>query len=311
MKNILYFVVILVVVVLTGFAALWFRPSLIRSKEEVKAAIRLPESKFVAWRGGEIHYVDEGSGFPLIMIHGFSGSHRNFGKIAGMLKNNFRVIRLDLQGFGLSDFPTLKEGETSLDVYRDYVGFILQELQLDSFYLMGNSMGGMVSWTTAHDYPEKVKKLILCASAGYDLEKVAGKAVWFVKNPITSRLMSKGVPEFVSRQAALRCWYDDTQVKPETVRQTNMIWNRAGNPEAALVLGAATEFPDTAWIKEIKCPTMIVWGRQDEIVPFEHTARFHRDIAGSQLAEFDKCGHLPMIEKAEELKERILQFTKE
>jgi len=176
---------------------------------------------------------------------------------------------------------------------------------------MGNSMGGLVSWTTTHYHPQKVKKLILCASAGYDLEKIAGKAVWFVKNPITSRLMLKGVPVFVSKQAAVKCWYDDTQIKAETVLQTNMMWNRDGNPQAALLLGAATQFPDTAWIKEIKCPTLIVWGKQDEIVPFEHAARFHRDIAGSQLVTFDKCGHLPMIEKAEELKERILQFTKE
>jgi len=311
MKKVLNAVVILFVLLVVGFVALWFRPSLIRSKEEVKAAFRLPQSKFVTWRGGEIHYVEEGSGIPLVMIHGFSGSHRNFGKIAETLKSDFRVIRLDLPGFGLSDFPALKEGETSLHVYRDYINFIINELQLDSFYLMGNSMGGMVSWTTAHDHPVKVKKLILCASAGYDLEKVAGNAVWFVKNPITSRLLGKGVPEFVSKQAALKCWYDDTQVKSETVRQTNMIWNRDGNTAAALVLGAATEFPDTAWIKEIKCPTLIVWGKQDEIVPFEHAARFHRDIAGSQLLAFDKCGHLPMIEKEKELKERILQFTKE
>jgi len=311
MKKRLYVVVVLVVLLMVGFAALWFRPSLIRSKEEVKAAIRLPQSKFVAWRGGEVHYTDEGSGIPLVMIHGFSGSHRNFGKIAEMLKGDFRVIRLDLPGFGLSDFPSLMDGETSLGVYRDYIGFMIKELQLDSFYLMGNSMGGMVAWTTAHDHPEKVKKLIICASAGYDLEKVAGKAVWFVKNPVTSRLMGKGVPEFVSKQAALKCWYDDTQVKPETVHQTNMLWNREGNPAAAMMLGSATEFPDTAWIKEIKCPTMIVWGKQDEIVPFEHAARFHRDIAGSQLVEFDKCGHLPMIEKADELKEKILQFTRE
>jgi len=309
MKKLLLVFSALTLLIVVSFAAIWFRPSAILPKEEVKKAIRLPESKFVEWRGGEVHYIDEGQGVPFVMIHGFSGSHRNFSKIAEMLKTDFRVIRVDLPGFGLSDLPHLNEGESAIDMYRDYTNFIVNELQLDSFYLMGNSMGGMVSWIATHDHPEKVKKLILCASAGYDLEKVASNAVGIVKNPLTAKLLSRGIPEFVSKRTALKCWYDDTMVKSESVHQTNMIWNREGNIAAILALGTSNDFPDTAWIKDVKCPTLIVWGKQDAIVPFEHAARFHRDIKSSKLVEFDKCGHLPMLEKAEELKENILHFV--
>ncbi len=308
MKKILYLIISISVFLLLGYLVLLLRPAKIQPKAVVKKKIELSESKYLNWRDAEIHYVDEGSGTPLVMIHGLGGSHRNFSKFAELMKSNFRVIRIDLPGFGLSDFPALNEGENMVDYYRSFMNDFITALALDSFYLMGNSMGGGISWMTAHDHPEKVSKLILCASAGYDMEKTASSAAGFIQNPITRSLMSKGVPLMLSKKVAERCWFDHSKINPISVEEMNLLWNKEGNIEAALKLGENRQFPDSNWIKEIACPTLVVWGRQDEIIPFTHAERFKRDIPNCKVVLYDSCGHIPMGEKAELLRTELLDF---
>src|ERR1051325_1410705 len=115
---------------------IYLRPFTIISKQEAKEKYSLPDSHFLQWRGGDIHYVDEGKGFPILMIHGLAGSHRNFGRIAERLKNDYRCIRVDLPGFGLSDCPQAPENDYR-KLYSDFFSFFLDTLHLDSFYAMG------------------------------------------------------------------------------------------------------------------------------------------------------------------------------
>ncbi|MCW3126206.1 MAG: alpha/beta hydrolase [Bacteroidetes bacterium] len=100
------------------------RPSLIVSKADAKKLFAQPTSHFIQWRGAEIHYTDEGRGIPVIMVHGYGGSHRNFQKLNDRLKDQYRVIRIDLPGFGLSDLPGGKEEKMDfLKMYSDFFTF--------------------------------------------------------------------------------------------------------------------------------------------------------------------------------------------
>ncbi len=293
-------------------AALIFRPSLIVHKEQVRAKYELPDSKYMQWKGAAIHYVDEGEGFPLLMIHGYGGSHRNFSKIAALLKDHFRVIRLDLPGFGMSDFPeSEKDAEDMIGLYRNFMSHFLIELQLDSLHIMGNSLGGWMAWETAVAHPDKVKKLVLMCSAGYEMEKVANNAAFLIRLGFTKYFFEKGIPMMMSRSNADKIWFDASKANPDEIVANNAFWNREGNIPAAFQLAGSGQLPDTSLITKIVCPVMIVWGKEDEIISVAHAYKFERDISNHKLFIYDSCGHVPMLEKPERLKADFLAFIEE
>jgi len=309
-KALRIILIILVLAILLPLSYAVFRPNLIISKAEDKARFTQPSSHFIDWRGAEIHYTDEGTGAPVIMIHGFGGSFLNWNKLRDRMKDQYRVIRIDLPGFGLSDMPEPNGTETDYtQQYRDFMTFMLDTtLHLDSVYLIGNSMGGMMSWGVAADHPDKVKKLVLLSSAGYDLEKISGKVARFMKMPFMKYFFRKGLPMSSSENAAKNVYADPSKINPEAVKNNNRMWNRDGNIMAACDLASSTHYPDTALISMVKCPTLIIWGKEDKIIPLEHAYRFQRDIKGSALVLFDTCGHCAMIEKPDETAAAIKRF---
>ena len=193
-------IAIAVVIVIVGLFlyAAYGRKDLTLTKEYVKEKYVLPNSKFINWNGTEIHYTESGSGFPILMIHGFGGSNRDFILLDSMVHDKYRVIRVDLPGFGLSDFPKqTEENPDYIKVYDDYFTFLLDTLHLDSCYVMGNSLGGLMSWNLAVKHPSVVKKLILFNSAGYDMAEVIKSANAKVfKYGIVQLLLQKGIPKF-------------------------------------------------------------------------------------------------------------------
>lgn len=311
MKKAIKIILVLLVTVIVGGAlyAAALRPNLVVSKAEDKARFTQPTSHFLHWRGADIHYTDEGQGIPVVMIHGFGGSFLNWNKLRDETKDDYRVIRLDLPGFGLSDLPE-PDGEKTdfVQQYRDFMTFFIDTLHLDSFYLVGNSMGGMMAWGTAADHPDKVKKLVLISSAGYDLEKISNKVARFMKIPFMERLFTRGLPLSSSQSSAENVYADHSKINPESVRNNNMMWNKEGNIHAACAIVRGGHYPDSAIITKVQCPTLILWGREDKIVPVEHASRFQRDIKGSQLLIFDTCGHCAMLERPDETAAAIKKF---
>lgn len=309
-----------IIVVLAGFMLLAFigiaayislRPNLIVTKEKVKADLAQPSSHFIKWRDAEIHYTEEGVGQPVLLIHGFGGSFRNFQKLNDSLKNEYRVIRVDLPGFGMSDQPTLDTLSDMVALYHDFMTFFVDTLHLDSVYVVGNSMGGMMAWGMAEHSPWRVKKLVLLAAAGYELDKVAKGATGFLTSTIGQWMFAKGMPLKFSEGAAKSCFADESKINWGETKWNNELWNRAGNIQAALRIASSKQFPDSTLITKITCPTLIVWGKQDEIIPVAHAEKFKRDIKNSRVIYYDPCGHCPMIEVPELLTPDIRKFFNE
>lgn len=290
---------------------IYLRSSTIISKQEAKEKLSLPESKFLTWRGGDVHYADEGSGFPVVMIHGLGGSLRNFGKIAELLKDDYRCIRVDLPGFGLSDMPPMTQQIPDYGrMYREFFRFFLDTLHLDSFYVMGNSMGGWMAWEIAARYPERVKKLVLLCSAGYDMEKIARRVSRGMNVDLMEKISERGIPRYVTENNVERCFAVDTRISPEEVDAAWMLNNREGNIHWLFELIRHRRQADTTLLTKISCPTLIVWGKQDEIISVEYAYRFQRDIPHNKLIIYEDCGHVPMIEKAEQLERDFLEFAR-
>jgi pimeloyl-ACP methyl ester carboxylesterase len=305
------FIAILALLVLSPFAVIFLRPNKIIAKEKARERFANENSHFIKWKDAEIHYVDEGEGTPIIMIHGFGGSHRNFYKVAQILKKDFRVIRVDLPGFGLSDFPASEANNKDLiKLYREYMSFMLNDaLQLDSVYLIGNSLGGWMAWETTVDNPDKVKKLTLVCSAGYEMDKVSNNAAALLKNSFVQLLFLRGMPLSFSEDGAKKCYYDHSKINTKEVENNNALWNREGNIEAAFRMAGSGQYPDTTRIEKIQCPTLIVWGKEDEIIPAEHANKFKGAIKNSTLVMYNNCGHVPMIENTEKTAVDILKFA--
>lgn len=299
MKKIIRYTLLFALLAITGIVlyTTMLRPNLIISKAAMKAHFAQPTSHFIQWRGAEIHYTDEGQGIPVLMIHGFGGSFINWNKLRDRMKDNYRILRIDLPGFGLSDLPQLDGAQTDLvQQYQDFMTFFIDTLHVDSLYVIGNSMGGMMAWGTAADHPDKVKKLVLIASAGYDLEKVSREVARFMKIPFMENFFARGLPLSQSQGAANKVFFNHQKINLQTVKNNNMMWNRQGNIHAMCAVASSTHYPDTAVIAKVQCPTLVLWGKQDRIVPAAHATRFERDIKCSQPVMLDSCGHCPMIE---------------
>lgn len=294
MKNVIRFVAGFLLLLLLAYV---LYPTRIVSREQAIRLYKLPSSEFLMWKGEKIHYTDQGQGTPLLMIHGFGGSLHNFDALCDSLAGQFRIIRLDLPGFGLSALP-VPEGEKAdyIAHYRDFFNSFFSHLQIDSVYIIGNSLGGWIGWDLALEKPEVVRKLVLIAPAGYEMAEISSKVARLLRIPGIELLYSKGQPMFMSRNNAEKVFATDSLISNELVITNNRMSNAGNNLENLIRLGRAGQVADTARISQIQCPTLILWGKQDEIIPYGHALKFQRDIRGSRLISYDPCGHCPQME---------------
>jgi len=116
-----------------------------------------------------VHYRDEGEGFPIVLIHGTAASLHTWDDWTDELKKTNRVIRMDLPAFGITG-PN-KNADYSLQAYTDFLNSFIDKLKLEKFHLAGNSLGGNIAWNYAADYPQKVEKLILVDASGLPTNK--------------------------------------------------------------------------------------------------------------------------------------------
>lgn len=313
-KNLLYVVLLLLLLAAGIFLYISFgRNNLTVSKEYAKEKYSLPNSKFINWNGAEVHYTESGSGMPVLMIHGFGGSNYDFKTLDSLINNQYKVIRVDLPGFGLSDFPKTTEAKPDyIKMYNDYFNFLFETLHLDSCYVMGNSLGGMMAWNLAINHPEAVKKLVLFNSAGYDMKEVEKTArVSTFQNPLVKMMLRKGLPTFLTHNGMSRVFYSKSFLAPDRIKRINDLWNREGNLNQILNMASSQKYINQELIKEVACPTLIIWGKEDVIINPKFAERFHQDIKNSKMIIYDSCGHVPMMEKPIEVQQAVLSFFNE
>lgn len=309
MKKILIAVLIILaipVLTLVGYAL--FRGNHFISKKEAIATYKFPNSQFVDWKDIKIHVLDYGSHDKqsVILIHGLGGALHEFDPLAKRLAEQYHVVSFDLPGFGLSDAPTYTEDIQQ--VYSDFMTFILNTYTNDSCYVIGNSMGGMIAWNTALLHPEYVKKLVLLAPAGYDMIEIAEKNAEWINQPSIKFLLAKGAAPFIAKSNVELCFYNDDLVSQDLIDRKYGMMNKEGNLDYLRQLAGYKDFMDTATIQKITTPTLLIWGTEDEIIPYDHAARFHRDLPNSTFLTYENCGHAPMLEELDKCTEDILKF---
>ena len=259
---------------------------------------------------------DEARGDPVVMIHGVGAWAENFREVMEPIaRTGRRAIAFDLPGFGESEAPGDVEHFGPHDAfYPRFVNAVLDELDLPSAHLVGSSMGGAVVYTAAVSHPARTRSLALVAGGGVGSEVALFLRLCTLPGfPLVARAFGK--PE-QARNVLRTCFYDPRRI-PQTLYDEA---ERYGYPSfgefvnalrSGVTIGGVKPAVRDYWVAQApryQGPVLVVWGRQDAVLPMTSAADARVVMPQAQIQLIDKCGHLPMIERPDEFLAALLPF---
>jgi len=291
-----------------------------RPVEELIPLYANQDSKFMPILGMKVHYRDEGvqtDSVPLILLHGMSSSLNTWDSVVIGLKGQKRVISLDLPGFGLTG-PS-PENAYNFPYYSKFIDSFTTRLKIKRFILVGNSMGGAISWNYALHNPKGLAKMVLIDAAGYPKKGESGSLGFTIAStPVINNLLLYATPKFLVRKSLETVYFDQSRVTDAQVERFHDVAIREGNREAALQIfkgsftGSSKRFlnSNVPKIKDIKTPTLILWGDKDNLIGVNNVENFLNDIKGSKAEIYKNVGHVPMEEVPGKVAQSIKTFLK-
>ena len=260
--------------------------------------------------GARVNYVEMGEGPPVILIHGLSGCWQNWLENIPHLARNHHVVALDLAGFGESELPN---EEISIPGYGRFVDAFLGSIGIERAALVGNSMGGFIAAETAISHPSRVDKLVLVSAAG--LARVGNRQLYALEraarlfHPVTAAFLARR--EHLVRRPGLRrrMLYGVVQyperIAPELAYE---VASGAGKPGFLDALDAIMDYDFRDRLPEVSTPTLIVWGRNDRIVPVDGADEYERLIPNARKVILEDTGHVPMLERPARFNQLLEEF---
>lgn len=280
-----------------GFIGLNWAPD--RPVEDLKVRWAPAPSQFIELMGMQVHLRDEGprdDAEPLLLLHGTSASLHTWEGWVADLKRTRRVISVDLPGFGLTGpFP---DGDYRIAHYTAFLDALLDRLQVPPVVVAGNSFGGQLAWELAVAKPARVSRLILVDAAGYPRQS-SSVPIGFrlAQVPALAPLMARLLPRRMIESSVQNVYGDATRVTDELVERYYQLTLRAGNRQALVQRFQQAPAGDSqALIRQVRQPTLILWGGRDGLIAPANAERFKADIAGSRLVIFEQLGHVPQEE---------------
>jgi pimeloyl-ACP methyl ester carboxylesterase len=301
----------LIVLAAIAFTIFWFARSADVSFEQHRASFPNSNySRFADVDGVRVHYQEKGSGTPLVLIHGFTSSNYSWKDVFEPLSRTFKVIALDLKGFGFSGKP---EGDYSRRAQAILVMHLLDQLGIDKAWLAGSSMGGEVALNVAIANPQRVAGLVLIDSAGVPVPGSGSLAPRYLLVPVVGRALTALAlrSDKLVREGLSKSFYDDRKVTDDRVAAYYLPLQTRDGQRAALRARIQTgQFPVEPELPKITAPTLILWGREDELIPLEAGRKLNSLIKNSRLVIIDNCGHLPQEEMPSRVIEELTRFIK-
>ena len=256
-------------------------------------------SKEVLVFGQKIHYLEAGTGPTVILLHGLGGSTQVWQFNIAALAEKYHVVVPDQIGFGKSDKPLVNY---RIRTYVDFLDQFCKQLKIDRATLVGNSMGGWIAAMFTASFPDRVDKLVLVDAAGYAPPKDLDTRTFFGLNPTTR----EGMKVLVAKVFYNKAFQTDAAIDQAIAARLAAGDGYTINSLTESIIRGEDFLDDV--VKTIKRPTLIIWGRQDGLVPLPEGERFNKDIAGSKMIVFDECGHVPNVEKPAEFNAAVLKF---
>ncbi|HAS40514.1 MAG TPA: alpha/beta hydrolase [Microscillaceae bacterium] len=305
LKKILY-VLLALIFILIGAFVFTYRGDV--PVDKLKAKYANQPSKFITVKGGEVHYRDEGQGFPLVLIHGTGASLHTWEVWSKQLSKDFRVIRFDLPAYGLTG-PDPKH-DYRISAYVDFVKQFLDKLAIKKCHIAGNSLGGNISWQFALNYPDRVDKMILLDASGIPTNKKSPWVFRLAKTPVLNKIVRYATPRFFFRNNLKQVYSDDSKITEALVDQYYDLMLREGNREAFLYRVKVKYRDKSGEIKRIKNRTLIMWGKEDAWIPVKLAHEFNKRLPNSELIIYPNVGHVPMEEIPNKTVADALKFLK-
>lgn len=255
----------------------------------------------------------------IVFVHGHSGSWQNWLEQLPVLARRFRVIAFDLPGFGQSPMP---RDPITISGYARLVDELLGKLDVSAAAVVGNSMGGFVGLELAICFPPRVERLVLVSAAG-----VARRYVGFplkvmdrYGEPVLTRVGAWLVPDderaraMARRPGLRRAGFRLLSPHPERLDPRLFYENVMASgrkPAAPIAAAEIARYDVRDRLQEIACPTLVVWGDRDRIVPPSSADEFERLIPDARKVVFEDCGHVPMMEQPERFNRLLGDFLDE
>ncbi len=265
--------------------------------------------KLIDVDGLTMRYRDEGpkEARTLVMIHGFTSSLESWDQLAAELSSDYRVIRMDLPGHGLTG-PD-EQGRYSNEQTVQFVSSFIDQLGLEDPILVGNSLGGLTAWRYASSQSDSVASLILIAPGGFSINGVTEQPA---KVPAMVKFYLTKAPEAGVKQALSALYGNPEAIPVERFTSFRNLMKRPGNGEAFVQRAATFTLPDPEpELKRLDVPTLLLWGDSDIMVPSEHGEKFSAALPDAKLIVYDGVGHIPQEEIPGRVAADIHRFLEE
>lgn len=269
---------------------------------EMRAKYGAAPSQFIELASGQqLHIRDEGprDGLPIILIHGANSSLHTWDEWADRLKQDYRVIRFDQVGHGLTGAP--RDGDYSKARYVRDVDQLADHLGLDSFVLAGNSMGGWVSAAYSIEHPDRVAGLALLNASGAPRNEGEGRlylGAVIASTPVLNSLMTHVTPRSLVRSSLEDAVADPAAITEEQVDRYWELLRYPGNRQAVVdrantARGGPFEPEDIAGLE---MPSLIIWGEQDQVTPLSGARWYAEHLQTDVSIIYPQAAHVPMEE---------------
>ena len=240
----------------------------------------------------KFRFVEEGEGEPLVLLHGLFGALSNFEKLIEYFRQHNQVIVPLLPLFELDILHSTVGG------LAKFVHRFLESRDYKNVHLLGNSLGGHVALVHVLKHPERVKSLILTGSSG------------LFENGMGDSYPKRGDYEYIKAKTELTFYDPKTATKDLVDEVYGIINNRIKAIKIISLAKSAIRNNLGEELNQIKQPTLLVWGNNDNITPPFVAREFNRLIPNSELHFIDKCGHAPMMEVPDEFNIILHKFLK-
>lgn len=269
--------------------------------------VAMPAERMIDIDGTRVRVREEGqAGAPVIvLIHGFTFSLESWDGWAADLSRDHRVIRYDLSGHGLSAPDPQRRYGT--DGRVEQLRRLLDMMGVERATFAGNSFGGLVAWTFAARYPDRVERLVLLNSAGFSINGVTDTPV-----PVPAAMRAyllAPTPAGVGYSAAM-IYAHPERLPPARLEQMRAMIARNG-PELVAHLEHFTLPDPVAMLGRIRASTLVMWGANDKVVPVDHAARLVAAIPQARSIIYQDVGHAPHEEATDRTLSDLRVFFRE
>ena len=274
-----------------------------------------PRDHYVQVGKVKTRYWDEGDGDPpVVLIHGIGCYIENWLPSLGALAERHRVCALDILGHGRTDKPA-DAGYGTADLAR-FVREFMEAVGIERAHVVGHSLGGAIATRLALLYPSAVERLVLVASAGFGKEVCMELRLCTI--PVAGEMLTRP-GRSASAQTLKMCVHDEAHVTEESVDLDLEMASLPGAQQGFLRTlracggfltgqGMSMRGPNLEGIGSIDAPVLVVWGREDKVIPVEHADVIAAAGNDVRVEVLDGCGHTPMLERTEAFNDLVCEF---